>query len=137
LMEIAFDGSSESVETVSCTSDGHSWNIVVHLGLSSLVVVGSVISCKTTSHENLTSEFGWVALDVGLGKDSTERVSSDVKLFVGIETLILELVNSCINCKSELWWTWSVNNIEMWNSDPCFYSLFGSLSLELLRHLDI
>ena len=132
LMEVSFNSSGESIETVSCTSDGHGWNIVIHLGLSSLVVVGSVISCKTTSHENLTSEFGWVALDVGLGEDGTKRVSRDVKLVVGVETLNLELVNSCINCESELWWTWSIINVEMRNSDPCFNSLIGSLSLELL-----
>jgi len=60
LMPVTFNSSGDSVKTVSCSSDLESWNGVDHLGVSSFIVVHSVISKKTTSHEDLTRELGWV-----------------------------------------------------------------------------
>jgi hypothetical protein len=56
--------------------------------VTGLVVVDSVISEKTTSHENLSSELGWVLLDIRLSKDCSKGVSGDVELiFVSIKTI--------------------------------------------------
>jgi len=137
LVEVSLSTSGNSVKPIFRSADCKSRHIIIELGETCVIVVCSDSSKKTTTHKDLTLEFSWVTLNVVLCKDGSKRVCSKVKLCTCAPPMCLHLADSCINGSSKFNRTWSVINIEMWNTNPNFVTFSSSLSLEFLSKFDI